>query len=41
MLSSLFSAYPSFLLFMGVIVATALSIALMPAWISQLTKATW
>lgn len=38
MLSSLFSAYPSFLVFLGFIVATALTMALMPAWIRLLTR---
>ncbi len=38
MLSSLFSAYPSFLVFLGFIGAGALTMALMPAWIRLLTR---
>ncbi len=38
MLSSLFSAYPSFLVFLGFVVAAAITMAIMPAWIRLLTR---
>ena len=38
MLSSLFSAYPSFLVFLGFVLAAAITMALMPLWIAQLTR---
>ncbi len=38
MLSSLFSAYPSFLVFLGFVVAALITMAIMPAWIRLLTR---
>lgn len=38
MLSSFFSSYPTFLVFLGFLVAAAITMALMPAWIRLLTR---
>ena len=38
MLSSLFSAYPTFQVFLGFILAAAITMVMMPAWIRLLTR---
>ncbi len=38
MLSSIFSSYPTFLVFLGFAVAAAITMVLMPAWIKLLTR---
>ena len=38
MLSSLFSAYPTFLVFLGFVLAAGITMVLMPAWIKLLTR---
>lgn len=38
MLSNLFSSYPTFLVFLGFVVAAAITMVLMPAWIRLLTR---
>ena len=38
MLSSLFSSYPTFLVFLGFVAAAAITMVLMPAWIKLLTR---
>lgn len=38
MISSLFSSYPTFLVFLGFVVAAAITMIIMPAWIKLLTR---